>query len=140
MKDRNFLKGVFIIAIALIFGIGALRYPIGRVERAGPGFFPLMVSCLLGLLGVIMVIRSRFTDPSPTGFNAKNIAIIMAALASFALLSEYVNMTLGIIALVFVSTFAGTSYSIKRNVYIAGGLLIIAFIFQKGLGLQLPLY
>jgi hypothetical protein len=140
MNDRNFLKGLVLCAVALGFGFGALKYNIGKVERAGPGFFPLMVSSILFVLGALMVIRSRFTDRVPFTFNVKNIVIILGSLAAFALLSEYVNMLTGIVALVFVSTLAGTSYSIKRNAMIAGVLIAIAFVFQKGLGLQLPLY
>lgn len=139
MNDRNLLKGLFLMAIALAFGLGALRYSIGRVERAGPGFFPLMVSSILFLLGAAMVLRSRFMERTPTQFNWKNIAIIMVSLAGFAVLSEYLDMIAGIVFLVFCSAFAGTSYSMKRNAIVAAVLIAIAFAFQKGLGLQLPL-
>ena len=140
MKDRNLLKGLFLIAIALTFGLGALRYPVGKLERAGPGFFPLMVSSILFLIGAAMVVRSRFMKYEPMHFTVKNIAIILASLTGFALLSRYVNMIVGIAFLVFCSTFAGTSYSLKRNVIITVVLVAIAFVFEKGLGLQLPLY
>ena len=140
MNDRNLLKGLLLVAIALVFGIGALRYPVGHVERAGPGFFPLMVSGILAALGVVMAIRSRFMERVPAEFNAKNILIIMGSLAGFALLSRFVNMTVGIVFLVFASTLAGTSYSLRRNLFVAVFLVIVAFAFQKGLGLQLPLY
>jgi hypothetical protein len=140
MNDRNLLKGLFLAAVALVFGVGALRYNVGHLERAGPGFFPLMVSSFLFLLGAGMVLRSRFMERVPMYFNGKNIAIIMASLAGFALLSHYVNMIAGIVFLVFASTLAGTSYSVRRNAMISAGLVGIAFVFQKGLGLQLPLY
>lgn len=140
MNNRHLLKGFFLIAIALAFGLGAFNYPIGRLERAGPGFFPLMVSSLLFVLGVAMVVRSRFSRREAMYFNWKNIAIILASLAGFAIFSRYVNMISGIVFLVFASSFAGTSYSIRRNAAVAAVLIAIAFVFQKGLGLQLPLY
>jgi hypothetical protein len=64
----------------------------------------------------------------------------MSSLAAFALLSAYVNMILGIIALVFVSAFAGQDYSVRRNLTISAVLIGIAFAFKLGLDLQLPLY
>ena len=67
MKDRNVLKGLFLIAIALAFGLGSLKYPVGKLERAGPGFFPLLVSSILFLLGLSMVIRSRFMETRADG-------------------------------------------------------------------------
>ena len=140
MNDRNLLKGLFLVAISLIFGIGATRYSIGRLERAGPGFFPLMVSGILFVLGAAMVIRSRFTVRVPMTFNTRNLVIIVVSLVGFALLSRFVNMIVGITFMVFCSTIAGTSYSVKRNVLISIFLVAVAFAFVKGLGLQLPLY
>jgi hypothetical protein len=140
MKDKNLLKGLFLILIALAFGLGALKYPVGKLERAGPGFFPMMVSSILGVLGLAMVVRSRFSQRVPMEFHVKNLAIIMASLVGFALLSRYVNMIVGIVFLVFCSALAGTSYSWTRNVILAAVLIVIAFVFEKGLGLQLPLY
>lgn len=123
-----------------MFGIGALRYPMGSFDRAGPGLFPLMVSCFLGLIGIALVVRAFLVEPLPLHFNLKNIALILGALAGFALLSEYVNMILGIVFMVFCATFAGTSYSVVRNLKISAGLVAMAFFFYKVLGVQLPLY
>ena len=39
----------------------------------------------------------------------------------------------------FIAGFAGSSYSVVRNLKICAGLLAIAFAFQKLLGLNLPL-
>ena len=117
MNDRNLLKGLFLIAIALIFGLGSFRYPTGSFQRAGPGLFPLLVSSLVFVLGLAMAVRSRFTAPVPMTFNARNIAIILASLAGFALITDNVNMIAGIVFLVFCASAAGkTAYSIKRNV------------------------
>ena len=140
MNNRNLLKGLFLAVIALIFGTGAFRYSIGSMERPGPGFFPFMVSMILMLLGLSMMLRAHFNKKVPMVFSVRNISIILGSLVAFAVASEYVNMMLGIIVLVFACTFAGTNYSVKRNVAISAVLIAIAFVFQKGLGLQLPLY
>ena len=140
MNDRNLVRGLFLIAISLAFGLASLRYPIGQLSRAGPGLFPLIVSSLLLLIGLLTVVRSRFVERVHLDFNVKNIAIIIASLCGFAVISLYVNMIAGIVFLVFASAFAGTSYSVRRNAMVAAALVLIAFIFQKGLGLQLPLY
>ena len=42
LTNRNVQKGIFLIVVALAFGIGALQYPLGNFARAGPGLFPLM--------------------------------------------------------------------------------------------------
>ncbi len=128
------------MAIALAFGLGALQYRIGHFDRAGPGLFPLLVSCLLLLIGIASVVRSRFIERVSLDFNIKNIAIILASLCGFALISEHVNMIAGIVFMVFCASFAGTSYSVVRNLKVAAGLVAVALAFQKLLGFNLPLY
>ena len=141
MNDRNLLRGVFLLAISLTFGLTSLNYPIGQFGRAGPGLFPLMVSSLLFLIGLITVIRSRFVEHLPLDISLKNIAIIIVSLCGFALISKHVNMVAGITFMVFSASFAGMAkYSIARNLKIAAGLIAVAFAFQKLLGFNLPLY
>lgn len=140
MIDRNLARGLFLMAIALLFGVPAARYPLGDFGRAGPGLFPLLVSSLLFLVGMATVVRSRFTARQPLNLNPRNIAIIIGSLAGFALLSHFINMIVGIVFLVFCSTRAGTNYSASRNAKVAAGLVLVAFGFQKLLGLNLPLY
>ena len=141
MNDRNLVRGLFLMAIAVAFGLASLHYPTGRFSRAGPGLFPMLVSSLLFLCGLITTVRSRFVERVPLGFNLKNISLILASLCGFALISEYLNMIAGIAFMVFCVSFAGTSsYSVMRNLKISAGLIVIALAFQKLLGFNLPLY
>jgi hypothetical protein len=74
-------------------------------------------------------------------FNIRNIALILASLCGFALISEHINMIAGIVVMVFFVSFAGSSpYSVMRNLKISAGLIVIALAFQKLLGFNLPLY
>ena len=140
MNNRNLVKGVFLIAISLAFGLGSLRYPMGVFARAGPGLFPLLVSSLLLLLGVVMVARSFLGERARIVFNIRNITLIILSLCGFALISQYLNMIAGIVFLVFCAAVAGTDYSVMRNLKVAGFLIVVALMFQKLLGVQLPLY
>lgn len=129
------------MAISLVFGVTAyLHYPIGEFGRAGPGLFPLLISAMLLMVGIATVVRSRFIPRLPLDFRIKNISVILGSLAGFALITEFVNMTAGIVFLVFFASIAASSYSIARNAKIAFGLVAIAFAFNKFLGVNLPLY
>jgi hypothetical protein len=141
MNDRNLVRGLFLIAIALAFGVTSLRYPMGHFSRAGPGLFPMMVSSVLFLIGLFTVVRARFVERVPLDFKVKNIAIILASLGGFAMISEHLNMIVGILFMVFCASFAGTAkYSVMRNLKISAGLIAVALVFQKLLGFSLPLY
>ena len=141
MNDRNLVRGLVLAAIALGFGLGALRYSVGNFAHAGPGLFPLLVSGLLMVVALITILRSRFVKPIPLGFNLKNIALLLLALCSFAIATELLHtMIAGIVLMVFIAGFAASSYSWQRNLKVAAVLIAIAFAFQKLLGLSLPLY
>ena len=139
MNNMNLFRGIFLIAFALIFGGTSMTYTIGQFSHSGPGLFPLLVSGMLLAIGIVTVVRSRFVPPVPISHNYKNIAVILASLCAFAVVSQHANMLLGIVVLVFCATYAGTSYSVWRNVKITAGLIGVAFIFKDLLGLNLPL-
>jgi len=139
-NNRNFVRGLCLMAIALVFGGVSFNYTLGELSRSGPGLFPLLVSSFLFVIGLLTVVRSHFVDPVPLDYSAKNIAIILVSLVGFSVISQFVNMILGIVFLVFCSTLAGTSYSLVRNVKISIGLVAVAFAFKQFLGLSLPLY
>jgi hypothetical protein len=138
-NNRNYVRGLFLIGFALCFGGVAATYPLGNLARFGAGLFPLLVCGCLLLVGLITVVRAYFIEPVALGYSFRNIAIVMASLVGFVLVSNLVNMVLGIVYLVFCSTFAGTSYSVARNVKISAVLIAVACAFKFLLGLNLPL-
>ena len=140
MIDRNLARGLFLMAISLAFGLTSLKYPIGDFGRAGPGLFPAVVSFMLFLIGVATVVRSRYVEKARLEMNPRNIAIILGSLCAFAVVTLFVNMIAAIVAMVFIATLAGKNYSWKRNVKISIGLVAMAFVFAKFLGMNLPLY
>ena len=140
MNDRNVARGLFLVAISLLFGVWSFRYQIGSFSRAGPGLFPLLVSSLLLAIGVVTLLRARFVESLPLQFNVKNVAIVLASLVGFSLISHFVGMAVGIVFLVFCSTYAGTSYSLVRNLKLSAGLLAIAYAMSRLLGANLPLF
>jgi hypothetical protein len=140
MLNQHLVRGVFLAVVALAFGLGALRYRLGDLGHAGPGLFPLIVSSLLLLVAILTIVQSRFIAVEPLDVNLKNIVLILLALLAFVVLSKWASMILGIIAMVFIASFAGSSaFSWKRNVQISAGLIVVAYGFQKLLGVNLHL-
>ena len=137
MNNRNFVS-LFLIVFALIFGGVATTYPLARSAAPAPACSRWSAAAS-PLIGLITVIRSRYVEPVPLSYSVKNIAIILASLCGFVLISHFLNMLLGIVFLVFCSTLAGTSYSVVRNVKISVGLIAVAFAFKHLLGLGLPI-
>jgi len=138
--NQQLLKGLVLCSVALLFGLPTLGYRMGNFTRPGPGLFPLIISGILMAIGIAIVLRSRFVERKSMDFKLKNIALIMLSLGGFALLSDKLNMLAGILFLVFVSGVAATSYSVLRNIKVAAGLIGIAFVLERFLGLNLHLF
>ncbi|SFM05614.1 tripartite tricarboxylate transporter TctB family protein [Variovorax sp. OV329] len=138
--NRVLVRGLVLMGIALLFGLNSFRYQLGDLSRAGAGLFPLIISSILFLIGAITVLTTRVMPFETLDYNVRNISIILLSFVGFALISQFINMLAAIVFLAFFSTLAGTSYSLKRNLKIAIGLVIVAFGFRDLLGLNLPLY
>jgi hypothetical protein len=139
MRNRLLARGLVLVAIALCFGIPASTYQVGTFSRAGPGLFPLLISCVVGLIGVVMVVRSRVEKSEPMTIVFRNILIVLASLVGFVVIAEHLKVIAAVVYLVFVSTLAGSDYSIRRNLKICAVLIAVAFAFHTFLGLSLPL-
>ncbi|HYW89213.1 MAG TPA: tripartite tricarboxylate transporter TctB family protein [Chloroflexota bacterium] len=141
MKDQQLTRGLVLIAIALGFGIPASGYQVGTFSRAGPGLFPLLISGIVGLIGLVMIVRSRLEKkPVPMTFKVKNILIVLAALVGFVVIAEHFKVALAVVYLVFVASLAGSDYSIRRNLKICVVLFAFAYAFHTFLGLSLTLF
>lgn len=96
-KTADTISGLFLIAVALVFGVAAQWLPATFAnEFAGPSFMPTLLSAALGICGVGIVIRARFLPPTnrmPGWFAADRagairIAVVAAAVAAYNLLLE----------------------------------------------------
>ena len=140
MPSQSLARGIFLALIAAFFAGTALTLRVGDLSRAGPGLFPLIVGGLLMVLAIITLVQSRLSESPPFAFNLKNIALVMGSLVGFVLISKHLSMLVAIAFLVCLSSFAGTSVSWRRNIMTSLGLMLIAYGFQRFLGLNLRLF
>ena len=141
MINQTLARGVFLAIVALAYGLTALRYPLGDLAHAGPGLFPLLVSSLLLIVAILTIVQSRFVEFVRLDMNLKNIALIMLGLGAFVVCAKFINFIVGIPVMVFIVALAGSSYSWKRNLQVSIGLILVAYAFERllGLNLRLPL-
>ena len=131
------------MAIGAFYGAMALsRMPLGNTEEMGPGYFPLVLSGLLFLIGLVVAGRSVFQVFGETfGHVAwRGIALLTAATVLFATSITGLGLLPGIFA---VSVIAGlSSPSIRPMRLVLSGLGIAAFcsvVLVLLIGLPIPL-
>lgn len=140
MQQRSMARGLVFMAIALVFGLTSLGYPVGSFAHSGPGLFPLLVSGALFAIGLATAVRARFEAPQPLHFNLRHIGLILASLIGFALIAQWLDMAAAIVFLVGCSTLAGSDWSLARNLRISAVLIAIALAFEHFLGLALHVF
>jgi hypothetical protein len=138
MNNRNLIRGIFLMAVSLVFGLGSFRYSIGALGHAGPGLFPLLVSSVLFIMGLATAVRAFFVDPIRIPMQFRSVTIVLVSLIGYAFISTYAGMLVGTVFMTFCSGFGGV-FSWKRSTIISVGLILIALALQYGLGLNMPL-
>jgi len=132
----------------LFGGLGALAlwagadYPLGVPSRIGPGYLPRLLGILLLALGVLLVVRSRWTTEAiDTTVAWRPTVLVLGAVVAFALVFE----ASGLVPAILVSVAIG-NYAVPENRWTTAVVLgaLLAFfawaLFVKALGLPLPVW
>ncbi len=143
MKIRqDTILGSFFAVVGMTAFLMALQYPIGTANRMGPGYFPVIVSALLGLTGAAILLRARFGQANLVeAVRWKPLAIVSAAIVVFGLLIERLGLPLSIFVLLIVAGTASLKFAWNwRAVAAAAAFSIVCgLLFVRLLGLPIPM-
>jgi hypothetical protein len=135
---------MFVVA-GIIFAVGATNYSMGTSARPGAGYFPLLLSVIMAILGAIVLFKS-LTIETPGGDRIGDIAwkpliVIVLAIAIFGATLERLGMIITIPILIVISSLAGDEFRWKGVIANAIVLTIGSWaIFVLGLKLTIPLW
>lgn len=132
------LAGLLFIAFGLLFGVQSLGLEIGTAFRMGPGYFPLVLSGILILLGILIVasaIHDRGSEEIGT-LAWRGVLFILPAPIFFGLTVR----GLGFVPAIFLTTLIAALASFKMRLHwalllAAGVTLFATVVFSYGLGL-----
>lgn len=143
MKKRDIdwtdaLAGLVFTLFGLLFGVQSLGLEIGTTFRMGPGYFPLVLSALLLLLGGLIV-ASAIHDRGGEGVGTlawRGVFFILPAPIFFGLTVR----GLGFVPAIFLTTLIAALASLKMRlpwaIALAAGVTVFAtLVFSYGLGL-----
>jgi hypothetical protein len=144
-SQRDFVSGLMFVLVGAGFAVGATNYSMGTSARPGAGYFPLMLSVILVVLGAIVLFKS-LTIESPNGDPIGSIAwkpliIIVAAIVVFGLCLDRLGMVITVPILIIISSFAGDEFR-WRGVIISSVVLTFFSwaVFVLGLKLTIPMW
>lgn len=142
MKIRmssDLATGLLFVALGVFAIAYGWRYPIGSTARMGPGYFPLMISSTLTLIGIALVVRSFLTTVDPLArIDWRPLVLILAGTLVFGLLIDRLGLFMAGILLVVAARLADRDFKPLET-----GLLAVALTLGTGAvflyGLNLPI-
>ncbi len=132
MSTRNIDKtdvvaGALLIATALFFGWQTTDLAIGTTRKMGPGFFPLVLTGLLLLLGVVVLINAFRHEGEPFGRIAwRGLVFILPAPIFFGLTVR----GLGFVPALFFTSLIAAQASVRMRPQAALILAVLVTIFS----------
>jgi hypothetical protein len=144
MKVRlsaDLLTGLLFVVLggfAIVYGS---RYAPGTAARMGPGYFPMLISAGLTLIGVVLVVRSLLATGDELGaIGWRPLVLVLAGVLAFGLLIDRLGLLAAGVALVAAARLADREFRWLETALLALGLtLAAAAVFLYGLGLPIKL-
>lgn len=139
---KDVAAGGIIAAFALGFGAIAWNYSFGSASHMGPGFFPLILSGILGCLGLAVAAKGIVEPGEPMIFVApvRLLCVLVTPLA-FGLLVRPAGFLIAVMATAFLGTLASPEMRMRTRLIVACTLAILTTaVFIRGLGLPLPVF
>jgi len=139
---KDFWSGVMFCAFAAVAILAARGYSLGSAGKMGPGYFPLLLGGLLGVLGVILIGRSLVLDGEPVPrFHLVPLALIAVAVALFGLMIEPAGLVVSLAVLTVLSAWAGPQFRLTETVALAAALIVFSIgVFVYALGLSINVW
>ena len=138
---KDLAAGAVFAAIGFAFMAGALTLDIGSAFKMGPGYFPLVLSGLLALLGIIVMAKSVNTPPETIGTVPwRGLVLILAAPVIFGATVRGLGLLIALPLAIFAAAAASRRASFPVAIALVAGLTVFCvLVFAYGLGLPLPL-
>lgn len=137
LDPANGLCGALFILAGLFFAAQSLGMEIGTAFRMGPGYFPLVLACLLVVLGLVILIQAFRTGGEPIGAIAwRGMVFILVAPVFFGVTVRGLGFVPSIFLTALIAAFASSRMTVPLALAVAAVLALFAtLVFSYALGL-----
>lgn len=129
--------GLVFILFSLFFGTGSLGLELGTTFRMGPGYVPLVLSCILMLFGLAILYQAVRTDGAPVGPLAwRGLMFIIPAPVFFGLTVRGLGFVPSIFLTTLIAALASRELKWHWALVLAAGVTVFTtLVFSYALGL-----
>lgn len=147
--QKDFGSGLLLLVTGLAFGWAARNYDMGMSRQMGPGYFPIILSVILALIGLCLCLRSirygKHSDSRIGRWGLKPMFFIIGANTVFGIMLAglpalgipALGFVPAVVALVILAGMGGENFEWRIYVPLAIALAILSYIiFIYLLGMQ----
>ncbi|GGF72575.1 membrane protein [Azorhizobium oxalatiphilum] len=141
LLSQDALSGFMFMAFAGGFAWLAQDLSLGTALRMGAGYFPLILSALLGLIGLFILVRALLGDGGEmTPFAWRGLLLVVASVLVFGFGLSGLGLGPCVAIATVLATMASGQVSLRMAVVLAVVLVIFTWaVFILGLGLPIAL-
>jgi drug/metabolite transporter (DMT)-like permease len=144
-SQKDFVSGIALIVVGVMFAIGATNYSFGSSIRPGPGYFPFGLGILLALLGLVILFgafTAKHENGDPIGtIPWRALICIVGAIVFFGYFLPRLGFLIGFPIMIIITSAGGSEFTWKDALLNAFILTALSYaIFIHGLQLTLPLW
>lgn len=141
IDTREVACGAIFVVTAALFAYGTTDLPMGSSIRMGPGYFPLMLAVIMGVLGFIILFQGFGHEPSPIGgIPWRGLLFILAGPIIFGLTVRGLGLAPAVGLVAAIAALASSRATPLMIASIVIGLVAFCVIvFSYGLGLPYAL-
>lgn len=146
-NHKDFASGLFFIATGALAAAAVDRNDMGTLARMGPSYFPVIIGAALMITGALIAIQAALRAPASPYEGKLRIGqplsalLILGSAGLYAALLLKLGFALSTMLMVFVSSMAHPSFSVRDALISAVVLTVLAsLVFIEGLGLIVPLW
>jgi hypothetical protein len=141
-SPQDFGAAILFLAIGIAGVYFGRDLTFGSAARMGPGYFPILLSYIIALIGVIVGLKSLTIEGPPIEpVKLRPLVFILVAVLAFGFLIEQVGLAITAAGLAIFAAYARRDVNLKETVLLAVGLALFAVaVFAYALGQPLPIW
>ncbi len=140
---KGFASGLMFVAIGAVAGAIAMNYRLGTTAAMGPGYFPLLISGLLAVLGLGVMLQSlgHAQGPAIPRTHFRSLLTVLLSFVLFGLALNYLGLLLTVAAMVVLAGVGEKGFKWRTVLLTAAALAVLSLVlFAYILGLPLKIW
>lgn len=137
-KSQDAVSGLMFLAVAVYVSVSTLMgLDIGNLDQMGPGFFPLALSVVLGLIGVLVLLSAEPDEDDLPPVNWRAVTLIGAAPVAFGLTVRSLGLLPALLISVALATLSSSRIRPLQAVLVILGVTAFCIALFK-FGVRVP--